>query len=922
MSIRTTEINHGSIVTNSITADSITAIGKAKDPLWDGDGVQGAGQPRDRSGRWVKLPGLSALKRVGMWELEDGTFGVWEDDGSDRNIDRKPPTRTYKRKSDANRRVAQDIKEDARLYDENKRRNQNMRRRKNVREGRQRREEHERAAQERDAAVVGRAAQDRQRRRNIPSAEQEELDSKSRVQRAKVESLPNPGKPTSQQVTDARKWAKQNMPENEAKYSEMIARLLQRRGITQDPQKRGELAERYDIPSSRLLEIEEQTYAHMFPKGKRQSQRKRDLTGGSPNVTSQQLKTMREDGAIRAFPYGDNSNRPKRLYKATKGSRRGGFYSVDWNGTARKVDESEVDGIKEASRDLVKREIENVKRMRQRNLERRREQNRNVVEDDILREAQRERRIDEAKRWAAANGLDPDDSHWWGFYWNEPGLVRSQSTDAEKEKNKAAGREKAAQTRARNRRRAAEQESSALEEKPKRRRVRPKRSSETQGQQAEETPAEEEETAQEEPQQTSRQRRTVKAPKRTKQERETIAEEEEKTSRQKRKAKTTSSGKKTAKPPKKTKADEETVERSSAGLPLEPQGEITGRYTVAPKPPSRTVKVRKATKKDLERLFPATKSKKAGTPPPGRENIRVPLGKMSPGYGAFDYMYDHHWRKVKGKVERGKKQRSQSHDVASQLMKFDKIERMAKTMPRLDKRIAKDAKTDDTAAAVAFMRILAMRPSSDSGETRLVKKDSNGEVVRDANGELVYGDPIKTFGATTLKREHVKIENGEAVISLTGKAAHEIRIRTNDKTIVDIIRARYKRAGKDSDKLFDTDAKKTDAYIKETFKDASNKDLRTYVATTLAQQKIETMETPDTVAEFKRAVKEVTETTAAQLQHGSSQSRDSYVSPRVFFEWATAAGVDYELFEKPDKGRARKIKPLGWEKTSRGRRKG
>lgn len=41
-----------------------TAFTKAKNPLWDGDGVQGVGQPRDRRGRWNDTPGGAVAARV------------------------------------------------------------------------------------------------------------------------------------------------------------------------------------------------------------------------------------------------------------------------------------------------------------------------------------------------------------------------------------------------------------------------------------------------------------------------------------------------------------------------------------------------------------------------------------------------------------------------------------------------------------------------------------------------------------------------------------------------------------------------------------------------------------------------------------------------------------------------------------------
>lgn len=80
-------------------------ISKAKNPFWDGDGLQGVGQPRNHLGRWTKLPGASVLKKIGVWELEDGTFGVFEDG-------KEVPVKTYKTKRAAMKYAAKEVELD------------------------------------------------------------------------------------------------------------------------------------------------------------------------------------------------------------------------------------------------------------------------------------------------------------------------------------------------------------------------------------------------------------------------------------------------------------------------------------------------------------------------------------------------------------------------------------------------------------------------------------------------------------------------------------------------------------------------------------------------------------------------------------------------------------------------------------------
>jgi hypothetical protein len=73
-----------------------SGVSKARgsNPFWDGDGLNGVGQPRDHKGQWVRLPGAYKAAKIGVWEHDDGSFGVYE--GSTPNAKPRTPVRTHK----------------------------------------------------------------------------------------------------------------------------------------------------------------------------------------------------------------------------------------------------------------------------------------------------------------------------------------------------------------------------------------------------------------------------------------------------------------------------------------------------------------------------------------------------------------------------------------------------------------------------------------------------------------------------------------------------------------------------------------------------------------------------------------------------------------------------------------------------------
>lgn len=388
------------------------SVAKAN-PLWDGDGVQGAGQPRDRTGRWVKLPGKSALKKIGAWELEDGSFGVFKDDEEE-------PFKVYRRKGSANKAVADAIKLDAKLYAQ-----------------KVLAPKHQKMRQEEEARSQRVVAEHAPRQSGIDLVPTKGRASKKpprktvKVTLSENDSLPVPGRPTQAQVNDANKWARQNMKSEEAKYAELITRLLKNKGITQNPRMRKQMSERYGVPANRLIEIESQVYDHMFPKS--QSTRRVRIEGRAI-LSPGQSKTSRTMGARRIITIAtpDNPNRPRSMFKANKGENRGNWVMMEWNGAPEVINESEAARHAVESKIFWTRWLAVNREAAARMAAKRRESQRGLVEADIEdKKARKEWKIKQAQKWAEDNGFDPDDSYWWGMFWNDPSLIKGTADQDE-----------------------------------------------------------------------------------------------------------------------------------------------------------------------------------------------------------------------------------------------------------------------------------------------------------------------------------------------------------------------------------------------------------------------------------------------------------------------------------------------------------
>lgn len=225
----------------------------------------------------------------------------------------------------------------------------------------------------------------------------------------------------------------------------------------------------------------------------------------------------------------------------------------------------------------------------------------------------------------------------------------------------------------------------------------------------------------------------------------------------------------------------------------------------------------------------------------------------------------------------------------NQEMKDARVLKLSEDMHKLDAKLEKEAVKNDTAAAVALMRILGIRVNSKSEEQQERTKGERSQ-ARAARLEKTGVDPNQPiYGAATLQKRHVKLrKDGKVEIDFMGKEHVRNTHVTDHPLIVSLVKARLAKRKKDNDPLFPgVDAKITQQYIRDALKNQSalNKDLRTYLANQITFEEMSKRDAPSTQDEFDIAQAEIAAKVALTLNNAAKQSLGSYISGRLWDEW-------------------------------------
>jgi DNA topoisomerase-1 len=160
-----------------------------------------------------------------------------------------------------------------------------------------------------------------------------------------------------------------------------------------------------------------------------------------------------------------------------------------------------------------------------------------------------------------------------------------------------------------------------------------------------------------------------------------------------------------------------------------------------------------------------------------------------------------------------------------------------------------------------------------------------------------YARENKSYGLTTLRNPHVKVEGSELRFQFKGKSGKMWRLQVKDRRIARIIRACQDLPGQRLFQYRDEDGEvrevtsaDVNAYLREiTGRDITAKDFRTWAGTVMAALALRECEASATQATQKKNLKEAIERVAARLGNTPTICRKCYIHPEVLNAYVEGA---------------------------------
>ncbi|KMO19198.1 DNA topoisomerase IB [Methylobacterium platani] len=152
-----------------------------------------------------------------------------------------------------------------------------------------------------------------------------------------------------------------------------------------------------------------------------------------------------------------------------------------------------------------------------------------------------------------------------------------------------------------------------------------------------------------------------------------------------------------------------------------------------------------------------------------------------------------------------------------------------------------------------------------------------------------YAKQNKSYGLTTLRDPHVRIEGRELRFRFKGKSNKVWELAVHDRRVAKIVKACQDLPGQELFQYLDEDGVQRDvtsadvnAYLREiTGRDITAKDFRTWSGTVLAAMALREFASFDTQAVAKRNVREAIERVAERLGNTPTICRKCYVHPEI-----------------------------------------
>src|SRR5262245_58978744 len=205
-------------------------------------------------------------------------------------------------------------------------------------------------------------------------------------------------------------------------------------------------------------------------------------------------------------------------------------------------------------------------------------------------------------------------------------------------------------------------------------------------------------------------------------------------------------------------------------------------------------------------------------------------------------------------------------------LKFERLLDVARALPRIRERCQQDLATPGLSREKVLATVV-----------RLLELT----LIRVGNDE--YARLNRSFGLTTLKRRHARVEGSAIRFRFTGKSGQRHEVGLRDRRLAAIVRRCQELPGQelfawvgDDDVPHDVTSDDVNDYLREISGiDMTAKDFRTWAGTVLAYRALRALEPVDDGRAARHNVVEAVRLTAGRLGNTPAVARQSYVHPAI-----------------------------------------
>jgi DNA topoisomerase I len=156
-------------------------------------------------------------------------------------------------------------------------------------------------------------------------------------------------------------------------------------------------------------------------------------------------------------------------------------------------------------------------------------------------------------------------------------------------------------------------------------------------------------------------------------------------------------------------------------------------------------------------------------------------------------------------------------------------------------------------------------------------------------GNSEYAKKNKSFGLTTLRDRHVRIEGSHIHLSFRGKSGNRYESDINDRRLARIVKGCRDLPGYELFQYLDEEgnqhavgSEEVNAYLREiTGEDITAKDFRTWAGTQLAAEALRAFRNLDSESKRKKAIVRAVEKVARHLGNTPAICRRCYIHPAI-----------------------------------------